>query len=363
VVADLQAALNLPAEALGWLTSSVQFGFISGTLVFAALAVADRIPARGLFLICAVLAALANLGLLMASNLSWLLFFRYLTGFFLAGIYPVGMKIAASWYDHDLGKAIGFLVGALVVGTAFPHLLRALGAELPWQFVLGTVSVLATVGGFTLFFTVPEGPFHHSGAHFQPKVLLSLFAEPDFRAAALGYFGHMWELYTFWAFVPFWLTAYMRANPNLVGSVSLVTFAVIAIGALGCVAGGLWSLRVGSGRVAFTFLAISGTCCLLSPLLFAAPPMLFFPFLFIWGIAVIGDSGQFSALTARTAPRQWIGSALTLVTCLGFSLTIVSIELTNVLSTRLDPAWLLFPLAIGPAVGLRACRRLGRRLD
>jgi MFS family permease len=350
VLGDLQLALGLPDAALGWITSAVQLGFIAGTLAFAFFAISDIASPRLVFLLCALAGAAANAtSYLLAQGLASLLVLRFATGFFLAGIYPVGMKIAAGWYRDDLGKALGFLVGALVLGTAFPHLLKGLGAALPAQQVMLGVSALAVAGGAAMFALVPDGPYLSRGARFDPRALASVFREPRFRASAFGYFGHMWELYALWAFVPLVIAAHAPGLP-----VSAWTFAVIAVGTLGCIAGGLLSLRQGSARVAFAQLSASGVCCLLSPLLFQAPTPLFLAFLLFWGVVVAGDSPQFSALNAASAPRELVGSALTIANCIGFAITIGSIELLNAAASTLGAQWLLVLLAPGPAFGLAA---------
>ncbi len=359
VLEDLQAHWNLSPDALGDMTSAVQLGFIAGTLIFAFFAIADQFSPRKVFFVCSLAGAGANLGLyLWAEGLGALLAFRFLTGFFLAGIYPVGMKIAAGWYQADLGRAIGLLVGALVLGTAFPHLVRSLGTSLPWTTVILTTAAVAALGGLLMLLAVPDGPHLAKGARFDPKALLAVARIPNFRASAFGYFGHMWELYAFWAFVPFLLAAYAahQGLPEL--DVAWWSFWIIAVGSLGCVVGGVVSVRWGSARVAFGQLAVSGVCCLLSPVLFYAPPPLFLAFLLVWGITVVGDSPQFSALNARNAPPRRVGSALTIVNCLGFSISIISIQMVNELATRWGPELILIPLFVGPVFGLWALRPL-----
>ena len=359
VLADLQSAYGLPDAALGWLTSAVQLGFIAGTLVFAYFALADAFSPRRIFLVCALAGAAANLGMLAAGgDLGVLLPVRFATGFFLAGIYPIGMKIASGWFKTDLGRAIGWLVGALVLGTALPHLIRGLVTGLPWAGVIVAVSLIAAAGGLAMFLAVPDGPFLKAGAAFDPRALAAVFAVRRFRASAFGYFGHMWELYAFWAFVP-WVLATKSATLDL----SLWSFAIIGVGSVGCVAGGWWSMRTGSARVAATQLGVSGACCLLSPLLFLAPLPVYLGFLLIWGIAVVGDSPQFSTLNAHNAPADRVGSALTIVNCIGFAITVVSIHLLGWLTAIVPPAWLFLPLAIGPAVGLWAMRPLLRSAE
>jgi predicted MFS family arabinose efflux permease len=363
VLGDLQREWLLGPDALGYMTSAVQLGFVLGTLTFAFFAIADRYSPRRVFLLCSLLGALCNLGVyLTADGLKSLLALRFATGFFLAGIYPVGMKIAAGWYQRDLGNAIGFLVGALVLGTAFPHLLKALGHAYPWEAVTVAVSVTAALGGVLMWAFVPDGPYLAKGAKFDPRALAVIFRSPLFRASAFGYFGHMWELYAFWAFVPVVLAAHFtQANAAL--SVPLWAFLVIAAGSVGCAVGGLISLRTGSARVAFAQLATSGICCIASPVFFHAPTPVFLAFMLLWGITVVGDSPQFSALNAQNAPKALVGSALTIANCIGFSITIPSIQLVNHLAGQVSAAFLYLPLAIGPLLGLFALLPLLRPVE
>ncbi len=361
VMSELQYHLSLSESALGYMTSGIQFGFITGTLTFAFFTISDRFSPRIVFFTCAILGALANLCVyLFAEGLWSLMAFRFATGFFLAGIYPVGMKIAAGWYRSDLGMAIGLLVGALVLGTAFPHLLKSLGQQLPWGGVLISVSVLCALGGVSMLWFVPDGPHMSKGTRFDPKAFAVIFSSRLFRASAFGYFGHMWELYALWAFVPVLLSAYVAANPGVDLNISFWAFCVIAAGSIGCAGGGLVSLRLGSAKVAYAQLSASGVCCLLSPLFFYAPPPLFLSFLVFWGIVVVGDSPQFSALNAHNAPRHLVGSALTIVNCIGFSITIFSIELINYLAHLIKPEFVFLFLTVGPALGLMAMAPLLR---
>ncbi|HEY5636321.1 MAG TPA: MFS transporter [Burkholderiales bacterium] len=357
VLPDLQRDWGLHASALGTLTSAVQLGFIAGTLVFAFLALADRFSPRRVYLAASLAGAGVNLLATAASGLELLVVLRFLAGFTLAGIYPVGMKIASGWYREGLGRAMGYLVGALVVGTALPHLIKALGGALPWQAVMASVSLVAAAGGCLMYLAVPDGPYLGPSARFDPRALGAVFASPRFRASAFGYFGHMWELYAFWAFVPVALAAH-AALQGVVLEVSLWTFVIIAAGFAGCAAGGLASLRLGSAPVAAGQLAFSGLCCLVSPLAFFAPTPLYVAFLVAWGVAVVGDSPQFSTLNAQNAPREGVGAALTIVNCIGFAITIPAIELLNALATRIPVQWLFVVLAAGPALGLLALRPL-----
>ena len=361
VLPDLQASLGMPDGVLGDMTAAVQLGFIVGTLVFAVLAVSDRYSPRATFLACSLIGAACNAATHFADgSIPLLLSARFAVGFFLAGIYPVGMKIASGWYQRDLGKALGFLVGALVVGTALPHLVRGLGQSLPWQTVMLSVSAIAALGGLLMYALVPDGPFLGANAKFNPRSLATIFKSAGFRASSFGYFGHMWELYAFWAFVPPVLAAYAARSTATGLDISLMSFAVIAAGAVGSIVGGYLALRLGSARVAFAQLAASGLCCALSPLLFHAALPLFLLFLLFWGVVVVGDSAQFSALNAHHAPRDQVGSALTIANCIGFGITIVSIQLLNHAASAIPAQYLFLLLVPGPLFGLWALRPLLR---
>lgn len=359
ILPELQASWGLAATAVGSITSAVQLGFVAGTLCFAVLSLSDRFPPAAVFLCCALAGAACNLAILaMPPGLAPLLALRFATGFFLAGIYPVGMKIAASWYREGLGRAIGYLVGALVLGTAFPHLMPALGGDLGWRPVLVAVSAIAAAGGLAIYLLVPAGPHLPGRTRFDIRAIPRIFRSRDLRSAAFGYFGHMWELYAFWAFVPVVLVAYAD-RAGLEGfNVALWAFAVIAAGAVGCIGGGLIARRTGSASVAFFQLACSGAACLLSPLLWQVQPGLFLAFLLFWGVTVAGDSPQFSALTAQTAPREYVGTALTMVNCIGFTITAVSLQTLTLLSAAIDLQFLFLALLPGPILGLLASRRL-----
>lgn len=358
VINDLQILWLLPESSLSYITSAVQLGFISGTLIFAYLSIADRFSPRVVFLYCAILGSVANILLLISpQGLSWLLIARFVTGFFLAGIYPVGMKIAAGWYEKGLGRALGYLVGALVLGTALPHLFKASGAEISWQLVLAGTSFLAFIGGLLMYLLVPDGPYLSVAGKFNPRALLDIFKSRRFRASAIGYFGHMWELYTLWAFLPVWLISYaMQTGVSM--NIPLWSFVVIAIGFFGCAVGGVVSARVGSARVATVQLAISGLCCILSAYVYTLNVMVFLGFMLIWGISVIGDSPQFSTLNAQNAPKQLVGSALTIVNSIGFLITVISIQLVNLLLPFIDTQFIFWLLIPGPLLGLLAMQSM-----
>lgn len=353
ILPDLIKGFGLDASALGHITSAVQFGFIAGTLTYAFFMIADRFPATSVFLVSAVLGSVSNLGILTGEqSINSLLIFRFLTGFFLAGIYPMGMKIAADHFEKGLGKALGFLVGALVVGTAFPHLLKSLTTSLSWKMVLILTAALSLSGGILMKLAVADVRVHKKAARLNFKGVFSIFRNSPFRAAAFGYFGHMWELYTFWAFVPLMLTTYKNLHTVDKFPVSFLAFCIIALGGLACVLAGYLSERLGTKRTAFTALFLSGCCCLISPLAFSLPPSLFIGFLITWGLVVIADSPLFSTLVAQNVPAQVKGTALTMITCIGFSITIVSIELLNYLASDSDLRIIYIALAAGPLAGL-----------
>ena len=356
VLGDIIQTFQLDPGFLANLTSSVQFGFISGTFVFAVLTIADRFSPSRVFFVSAIMAALCNLGITIKGiDSSALLFFRFLTGFFLAGIYPVGMKIASDHYQKGLGKSLGFLVGALVVGTSLPHFLKSIAADLPWKNVVFSTSALSFLGGLAMISLVPDGPYRKRSPRLDLTAFLRGYSNKHFRSASLGYFGHMWELYTFWAFVPVMLQVYSDLHGNTSFNVSLLSFIIIGGGGLACVVSGLLSLNYGAKKIATLALALSGLCCILSPLFLSmdSPPALII-FLFIWGLVVIADSPLFSTLVAQNAAEESRGSALTIMNCIGFSITIVSIQLINMLTRYMSVEFVFTVLALGPILGLIA---------
>ena len=352
IIDDLILKTGLGREIIGYVISSVQFGFITGTLIFALLMVADRFSPSKVFMICAFFAALCNLYLLTETITKWsLLLARFGTGFFLAGIYPVGMKIAADYYEKGLGKALGFLVGALVLGTALPFLVNGTSWGNNPDRVIVVTSALTLFGGLLLYLLVPNGPFRKRSLHLKLAAGPQLFKILNFKKAAFGYFGHMWELYAFWAFTPFAITGFNSISSNNI-PVSLWTGIVIMLGGISCGIGGMLSLKFGSKRVAFVALSISGLCCLCSPLLFSASPFLFLGIWCLWGMAVTADSPQFSNLVATSIRPELKGTGLTLVNCIGFAITIGSIQLLSYLTDVMDIKYLFLILVIGPFFGL-----------
>ncbi len=354
VLDDLRANFDLSAQALGHLTSAVQFGFISGTLLFALFTIADRYSPSRVFFFSALIGGIFNLSILWDGNTLWtLLLARYFTGFFLAGIYPVGMKIAADYFEKGLGKSLSFLVGALVLGTALPHLLKSSSLFSNWVWVILATSSLAFIGGLLILLFVPDGPFRKKGNPLKLMAIFSIFKKPELKTAAIGYFGHMWELYAFWAFVPVLLKTYQDLYGKEI-NISLWSFLIIGIGSIGCVIGGYLSQRIGIKKTAFWALLLSCLCCLLSPFFFYIPyENLFLSLLLFWGMVVIADSPLFSTMVANNAEPVLKGSALILVNCIGFAITIFSIQLLNYAQLNFSPTLMYTILAIGPVLGLR----------
>lgn len=352
VMPDLISILDLQASDLGYVTSSVQFGFIVGTLFYAVFTVADRFNPSRVFFISALLGAFCNI-LITINGLSFfqILLFRFFTGFFLAGIYPVGMKIAADYYEKGLGKALSFLVGALVLGTALPHLISSFETSFSWKSVIYLTTLLAVAGGLMIWVFVGIGPYRKQGQKLKISSLKRVFSNRDFRTSAFGYFGHMWELYAFWAFVPIMLMSYNAFHfADL--RIPITSFYIIAAGAVACVLGGFLSTRFGTKKVANFSLFFSGICCLAVPYAFQLSPNLFILFLLFWGMVVIADSPLFSTLVAQNAKPELKGTALTLVTCIGFAVTIVSIQLLTFLSVGFSDQSIYWMLCLGPLFGL-----------
>ncbi|PUE62789.1 hypothetical protein B9Z45_03000 [Limnohabitans sp. 2KL-17] len=372
VAESLVLEWQLSAAAFSWLLAATQLGFIAGTLAFAFSGVADRFQPTRIFVVCSLLGALTNAAVTWGVTdygVFWSL--RFVVGICLAGIYPLGMKMLVQRVDSNPAAALGWLVGMLTLGTAMPHGLRALGQSWPWTEVLLGSSVLAVVGALLVAWVGQPHKQHQSpsvqtGLQVAPvrlntQALREVIAVRGFRASALGYFGHMWELYAFWSVLP-WLSlpisrSLLEAGHGWAPSVALISFCAIGIGFFGCVLGGLWSRRVGSARVAATALAASGLMCLVYPFIPGTWPLVQLGCLMFWGICVVADSPQFSAISAQQAPPQWLGSALVLQNGVGFLITVVSILLLGWAVQNWGSMALLL-LAPGPVLGLWALQPL-----
>ncbi|MEY4752994.1 MAG: hypothetical protein RJA44_669 [Pseudomonadota bacterium] len=359
---DLRLAWALAPADIGTLTNAVQFGFILGTLGFALSGLADRYAASCIFAVCATLGALGNAAFaLLAHDLASGVPLRFAVGLCMAGVYPLGMKLIVSWVPQRAGAALAQLVGMLTLGTALPHGVRFAGTGLSWQSTILVSSGLALLAA-VLVGRLGDGPHlqrRPDAPRLQLGQVLQAFRQADFRASALGYFGHMWELYAFWTLVPALLVLSGLAAPAS-STLAGLAFAVIGIGSLGCLAGGWWSQRVGSARVAATALLLSALCCAVFPLGTDWPPAARLALLLLWGLSVVADSPHFSALSARACDPRSVGSALALQNSIGFALTMLSIQLGTTLieSWQTQIAWLLLP---GPLLGLVGLAPLWRR--
>jgi MFS family permease len=358
VVPALQAEWQLSAAEAAWLTLAVQLGFVAGTFLSAVFNLPDVINARRLLALSTFAGAAVNAALaLLAYNLGMGIAFRFLTGLFLAGVYPPSMKIMATWFRQGRGMAIGVLVGALTVGKASPYLINGLGIE-SWQDRVLLVSALAVVGGLIILRFVTDGPYALPNAKFDIHQVKRVLGDRSVRLANLGYFGHMWELYAMWTWTPVMIRASLSGTGSRPELAELGSFLVIGAGAAGCAIAGLIADRVGRTLVTSWAMIISGSCCLLVGLLFQSSPWLLLIVAVIWGASVVADSAQFSTCVTELANPQYIGTALTIQTCLGFLLTMVSIEMIPRLVDQVGWQYAFMALAPGPAFGVLSMLRL-----
>jgi MFS family permease len=351
------ATLSALQEAL--LANAVQLGFVAGSLISALLALADRLEPRRLYAISALIGAAANVAVIFfePGSAVWL-GLRFVTGMIMAGVYPVGIKIAASWATRDRGLLVGILVGALAIGSALPHLIAAV-STLPWRWLFGASSLLAVIGAGVVM-TISVGPQYAMAGAFRISDAFSGLRNRALRLANFGYFGHMWELYAFFVWIGSFAGAALAARGEMAAGnlPSLIAFAAIGSGAIGLAGGGWIADRI--GRTAFTaiMLAVSGAMCLLSGLMFLAPFWLVVAGVIVWGIAASGDSAQFSTAISELSPPGRAGTMLTMQTAIGFGLTLVTIQLVPVFASWWGWQFALTPLALGPVFGLLSMLRL-----
>ncbi|MEN8145222.1 MAG: MFS transporter, partial [Gemmatimonadota bacterium] len=365
VMDQLRATWGLSVVQSGWFTTAVQLGFVAGTLVVALLNLADVIPSKWLFAGSALSAGLANASLLLAGGFMAAVAARFATGFFLAGVYPPGMKMAATWFRSGRGLAIGTLVGALTIGKATPYLIGALGGASVRAVVL-TTTAAACVAAALVGLCYRDGPHAFERRPFSWSLAGQVLKTRRWRLATGGYLGHMWELYAFWAWVATYLTASAatRTSGGLpvpgFGALEAMAFGAIAVGGLGCVWGGRSADRTSYESLTVRALSASGVCCLLTPALFGASFWLVFPLVLVWGFFVVADSAQFSALVTEVVSPHAVGTALTLQTSAGFLLTMVTIQLVPEIAGGTGWRWAFPILALGPAFGIGSIRRLQR---
>ena len=356
VAPALRDRLLLSGPQTAWLTSSVQLGFVAGTLVAAVLNLSDIFPLRWYVAGCALLAAAANAILIPANSFPAAIASRLLTGAALAGVYPPAMKMAATWFRAERGLAIGAVVGALTIGKAMPYLLEG-GGALPFVTVVAVPSFAAVAAALVIAIGYRDGPHAFPARPFAWGLAGSVIREPVLRRITGGYLGHMWELYAFWAWIPAYLAASFAARGSA-GAAGAWPFACVAGGAIGCVWGGRAADRRGRVPVVRAALMVSGACCVISALAFGGPRWIVVIACLVWGMAVIADSAQFSALITEHAPPHAVGTALTLQTSIGFLLTIGSIQLVPVIAAATGWRWAMVVLALGPVAGLLCVRTL-----
>lgn len=364
VIPALEAEGRLSAFTQSLFTSAVAFGFVVGSLASAFLGLADRLDPRRFIMLSALVASLANAGILFtdaatASGQAAIVGLRFATGICMAGIYPVGMKIAASWAVDDMGLLVGFLVGAIVLGSASPHLFNALGG-VDWQFTIAAASAAALFGGLMINL-VGLGPRQERAAGFQAKYALEAWRNRPLRLANLGYLGHMWELYAMWAWIGGFLYASFALSMSQEAAAlwaKLVTFVTIAVGALGCLAAGFLADRLGRTTLTMLALAVSGSCAVAIGFFFGAAPWLLIVLCVVWGVSIAADSAQFSSSVAELSERNLVGTMLTVQTSLGFLLTLITIHLMPYAVEWLGWRYAFLPLAIGPFLGVWAMARL-----
>ena len=352
IMPELASEFSISEDHMSLFTSAIQLGFIAGTLIFALWGIADKYNPTKIFLVSALISSILSFLLLVSNNnLYSIVIIRFLNGICLAGIYPIGIKIAADLYTKELPKVLSLLVGTLVLGTALPHLLNYLALENGLYTVVISTAVLSIIGGILIGFCIPYKNFTKRAHKFEINRITQLFTNKKLSQSALGYFGHMWELYAFWAFLPLFFEIYNRMNNTSI-NISLFSFLTISIGFISCYFGSKLVTFYTSKQMAKYSLLGSFICCLCFPfMLYFTPVEVFIGFMLLWGMLVIVDSPQLSTLVAQTAPEMYKGTAITIVNCIGFAITIVSIQLIALLQSSTASPLIYLILALGPLIG------------
>jgi MFS family permease len=361
ILPELATAFALSPASAAWLTNAVQIGFVIGALSLSISGLVDALPTRSLMALSAMLAAVSNAALLWVPDTAWLFAMRLVTGLALAGVYPPALKLIATWFVRGRGLAMGAAVGALTLGSSGPYLLRAIGTHMAWHAVVAVSSALALLGALLLGFT-DDGPYAAARPKPDLRRIGAVLRDPALALANLGYFGHMWELYAMWGWFLAYASEATRVSPTTPPfSAPLLTFLVIAIGAGGCLAGGMLADRIGRTATTALMMAVSGTCAVAIGFAFDGPFWLFIAIALVWGFSVIADSAQFSAMVSELADAQSVGAALALQVAVGFALTVVSVHLTPLLASAIGWRWTFVMLAPGPFVGAAAMLVLRRK--
>ncbi len=365
IAPELKLAWNLADNKAAWLTNAVQFGFVSGAVIFSLFNLPDIVQLNKLMALAAAIAGLANTGLLLEPGFAGAFMVRFATGAALAAVYPPALKLISTWFQRQRGLALGLVIGALSLGSAMPHLFRAIGRTFPWEGIVLATSLSTFLGAAIFLIFAREGPFPFSKAVFDPRQIGMVFRNRSLLLANIGYLGHMWELYAMWA----WLLAYLRAasplgQAPLLQNPSVLTFLAIAAGIPGCIAGGYVADRIGRSLTTASLMMMSGLCALLAGFAFGGPLWLLAIIVIIWGFTIIADSAQFSAAVTELANPSFVGTALTVQMAMGFALTTCSIWLLPILAGWLGSwQWVFLVLVPGPAIGATAMLALHRRPD
>jgi MFS family permease len=361
ILPEVSAYWHLNAGERTWMTNGVQLGFVVGALGLSLVNLPDIAPLRLLMAAAALLAAIANAALLLAPGPAAAIACRILTGLALAGVYPPALKLVATWFERGRGLAMGCIIGGLTLGSAFPHLLRALTGSFDWHIVVAAASGLTAIGALLFLLFASDGPYPFSRATFDPRQLGRVIGNRGVALANLGYFGHMWELYAMWGwFLAFASATVAAAPPWPPAKVSALAFVVIAIGIVGAIAGGFLADRIGRTATTALMMALSGLCAVAIGFAAEGPFIVFLIVALLWGLSVIADSAQFSAMTTEVSEPNLVGTALAFQLGIGFALTMVSLWLVPVVAGAIGWRFTFLVLVPGPLIGVVAMLILRR---